>query len=59
MVIHGHKLTDRFKIQKAFIMEAILMFSLPFIAHLSNSPSSSFWSCFFALLAFGCVNGIV
>jgi hypothetical protein len=59
MIVQGYKYTDRFKVQYAFYVGSVLIFSLPLLAHFLGSPAASFWSCFGVLLLFGIVNGCV
>lgn len=42
-----------------FLAGAILVFLLPFLAHLVGSTGGKFWSCFFVLFIYGPVNGVV
>ena len=58
-VIYGDKLSDRWKIQVPFAIGAVLVLSLPFIAHYSTSPGQAYYICFVVLLFFGVVNGVV
>lgn len=59
MVVYGYKLSDQFKIEKTFYTNTLLTLSLPLLAHFLSSAAASFWSCFFVLLNFGIVNGVV
>jgi phosphatidylglycerophosphate synthase len=59
MIIYGHHLSNRFKVQVGFFVAAILIISLPFASHLNTEPGPAFWSCFFILLSFGMVNGMI
>jgi hypothetical protein len=59
MIIYGNYFSNRFKVQAGFLMAAGLILSLPFAAHLNEDPGAAFWSCFFILLIFGMVNGMI
>lgn len=59
MIVYGHHLSNRFKVQVGFFVAALLTISLPFLAHMNEDPGSAFWSCFTILLMFGVVNGMI
>jgi uncharacterized membrane protein len=59
MIIYGHHLSNRFKVQIGFILASMLTISLPFASHLNEDPGNAFWTCFFILLGFGMVNGVI
>lgn len=59
MILYGHRLSNRFKVQLGFFVASILIISLPFASHLNSDPGAAFWSCFFILLLFGVVNGMI
>jgi hypothetical protein len=59
MIVYGHRLSNRFKVQVGFFVAALLTISLPFLAHMNEDPGSAFWSCFTILLMFGVVNGMI
>jgi hypothetical protein len=41
-----------------FILEAVIMIVLPFLAHVPEEESTRFWACFCLLFFFGAVNGM-
>lgn len=59
VIIYGHKLSDRTRIQMGMFINAIIMLALPFTAHYIKDPVSTFWCCFALLFVFGGVNGMV
>jgi hypothetical protein len=59
MIIYGAHFSNRFKVQMGFLMAAGLILSLPFAAHMNENAGAAFWSCFFILLVFGVVNGMI
>jgi len=59
VIIYGHKLSNRFKIQYMFAGAGMIMLALPIAARFLPSPASKFYSCFFLLMCFGVINGAV
>jgi hypothetical protein len=57
MIVYGHHLSDRFKVQIGFLLASILIIMLPFACN--QEPSGAFWSCFSILLIFGVINGMM
>lgn len=59
LIIYGNRYSDRVKIQFGFIIIAILMMFVPFLAHYITSPSGAFYAVFINLMLFGLVQGMV
>lgn len=59
MAFFGGKIPLRIKVQGMYFSGAVLVISLPFLAHGVPSTAGKFWSCFAVLFAYGPVNGIV
>ena len=58
MIVYGHHLSPRVKTQYTFALSGVLMLSLPVLAYCLD-PTPAFYSCFFVLVVFGLLNGVL
>ena len=52
MIVYGHNLSNRFKVQVGFLIASLLIMSLPFASHYNEDPGNAFWACFSIMLFF-------
>jgi hypothetical protein len=56
VIVFGHKYSFKMRIVSTFMLSAVIVLILPFLAHLGGG--AGFWSVFFTLVVFGVINGI-
>lgn len=59
VILYGHKLSNRVKIQFAFYAACVIILALPLMAHFLPTAQIKFVSCFILLMCFGVINGAV
>jgi equilibrative nucleoside transporter 1/2/3 len=59
IVLQGHKVSDRVKVQMTFFCLGILIVILPLLTHFLSTPEVKFYGTFTLLLVFGMFNGVV
>lgn len=59
IILYGHRISNRVKLQFSFFIAAAIIFTLPLLAHFLPNPTVKFYSCFCLLCGFGVINGAV
>lgn len=57
VILYGHKISNRVKIQFAFYAACVIILALPLMAHFLPTAQIKFVSCFILLMCFGIING--